>query len=338
MRGERVSQIRKCCVAIVLLVANASVGGGATMFYDDFSDGNAEDGTPVSWSRSSDFRTGDLHVSNGLTLESNGALGVIAADLVLSDTSVRTQVRLSGDGEVIGGNMALISARETDVTNGYYLAGIAPPYLAFISREPGEEPTIAINSVSFNTLDDDVVLQFDVMGGNLSLWVWPAGEPMPDRPTVTVTDGLHEVGSIGLVVAKDNPSAQPASGQFRYVHVADTPIRDLQPGDADQDSDFDQLDLVQIQQAGKYMTGQLATWGEGDWNGAPSGSPGYPPLGDGVFNQLDVVAAQQAAKYMTGSYAAHAPVAVPEPGSLLLLAIGLVAFGVRYKWSSGRRQ
>ena len=45
----------------------------------------------------------------------------------------------------------------------------------------------------------------------------------------------------------------------------------LQAGDADQDLDFDQLDLVQVQIAAKYLTGQAATWGEGDWNGAPGG-------------------------------------------------------------------
>jgi hypothetical protein len=59
-----------------------------------------------------------------------------------------------------------------------------------------------------------------------------------------------------------------------------------------------------VQQAGKYLTGQRATWGEGDWNGAPGGSPDNPPAGDGLFNQLDIVAAQQAAIYLTGWYAA----------------------------------
>ncbi len=43
----------------------------------------------------------------------------------------------------------------------------------------------------------------------------------------------------------------------------------LQAGDADQDLDFDQLDLVKVQIAAKYLTGQAATWGQGDCNGAP---------------------------------------------------------------------
>jgi hypothetical protein len=89
------------------------------------------------------------------------------------------------------------------------------------------------------------------------------------------------------------------------------PVTDLAPdllaGDADQDLDFDQRDLVQVQIGGKYLTGQSATWGEGDWNGAPGGQPGDPPAGDGLFNQADIVAAQQAAAYLTGPYAAVRP-------------------------------
>jgi hypothetical protein len=87
----------------------------------------------------------------------------------------------------------------------------------------------------------------------------------------------------------------------------DAPAGALQAGDADQDLDFDQLDLVQVQIGGKYLTGQAATWGEGDWNGAPGGSVGSPPAGDGLFNQLDIIAAQQAAIYLTGPYAALNP-------------------------------
>ena len=106
----------------------------------------------------------------------------------------------------------------------------------------------------------------------------------------------------------------------------------LQAGDADQDLDFDQLDLVQVQIAGKYLTGQQATWGEGDWNGAPGGSPGSPPAGDGVFNQLDIVAAQQAAIYLTGPYSgvqASAFAPVPEPSSFVLLGMRILALALR---------
>jgi hypothetical protein len=73
------------------------------------------------------------------------------------------------------------------------------------------------------------------------------------------------------------------------------------------DLDFDQLDLVQVLEAGKYRTGQPATWGEGDWNGAPGGSRGNPPQGDGVSDQFDIIAALRPGHFLTGRYAAVRP-------------------------------
>ena len=86
--------------------------------------------------------------------------------------------------------------------------------------------------------------------------------------------------------------------------ITDGPVAQLLAGDADQDLDFDQLDLVKVQVASKYLTGQTATWGEGDWNGAPGGSPANPPAGDGMFNQFDIIAANVAGVYLQGPYAA----------------------------------
>ena len=65
------------------------------------------------------------------------------------------------------------------------------------------------------------------------------------------------------------------------------------PGDANADGLFNQLDIVQVLQAGKYLTGQPAAWSEGDWNG------------DGRFDTLDLVAALQSGGYGQGRLAAH---------------------------------
>ena len=81
----------------------------------------------------------------------------------------------------------------------------------------------------------------------------------------------------------------------------------LRAGDADQDLDFDQLDLVRVQVAGKYLTAQAASWGEGDWDGAPGDRPGEPPTGNGLFDQLDIIAAAANAAYLTGPYVAVQP-------------------------------
>ena len=64
-------------------------------------------------------------------------------------------------------------------------------------------------------------------------------------------------------------------------------------GDANRDLQFDQLDIVQVLQAGKYLTGQPTDWSEGDWNG------------DGVFDQIDIVDALRTDNFLNGLYAAN---------------------------------
>ena len=108
------------------------------------------------------------------------------------------------------------------------------------------------------------------------------------------------------------------------LEVSSTEMPMLQAGDVNQDLSFDQLDLVQVQVAAKYLTGQLATWGEGDWNGAPGGKPGYPPAGDGHFDQLDIVAALASNKYLTGTYNGIDVVSIPEPSTFLLSALAII--------------
>jgi hypothetical protein len=118
---------------------------------------------------------------------------------------------------------------------------------------------------------------------------------------------LSAVTTVRILAATDGPAwlGDDVAGQVGLDNITAVPRPPaLQAGDADQDYDFDQFDLVQVQVAAKYLSGEVATWGEGDWDGAPGGSLGDPPNGDGQFNQFDIVAAQQAAIYLTGPYVA----------------------------------
>ena len=113
----------------------------------------------------------------------------------------------------------------------------------------------------------------------LPIWVWNSTQSFVSRP-----DGVWAF------------SSEAVSGDPQ-----------LQAGDADQDLDFDQFDLIKVQVAAKYLTGQAATWGEGDWDAAPGGKVGAPPTGDGQFSQLDIIAALNNGFYLTGPYAALSP-------------------------------
>jgi hypothetical protein len=138
----------------------------------------------------------------------------------------------------------------------------------------------------------------------------------------TLLPATADRGVYGLVLSMTSPSHLPSAPFFIAFNnglsdedfdsalealEADFEGRshhELLAGDANQDLAFDQLDLIQVQQAAKYLTGQPATWGQGDWNGAPGGRVGMPPVGDGLFNQLDIVAALGAGTYLSGPYAA----------------------------------
>lgn len=125
----------------------------------------------------------------------------------------------------------------------------------------------------------------------------PVNTPREERHASIAPDG-------SLYYTRNWTRGQPPAYIWRSEAETPVSLELLNAGDADQDFDFDQRDLVQVQVAAKYLTGQAATWGDGDWNGAPGGSQGSPPAGDGLFNQLDIIAAQQAATYLTGPYAA----------------------------------
>ena len=101
--------------------------------------------------------------------------------------------------------------------------------------------------------------------------------------SVHVAD-LDGDGDVDVVSASESRSPGPENAIAWYENL---PAR---TGDANRDGEFNQLDIVQVLQAAKYLTGNPATWQGGDWNG------------DGVFDQLDIVAALRTGKYLQGPY------------------------------------
>jgi hypothetical protein len=163
---------------------------------------------------------------------------------------------------------------------------------------------------------------YDSSGPELVLY--RDGEFMGSQPVTIELGNLNDVNNwLGRSNWVNDANLEGSYNEFRIYDEAldeaavaasfeagpDAPIGGavvLQAGDADQDLKFDQRDLVRVQVAAKYLSGTAATWGEGDWNGAPGGEPGSPPPGNGFFDQLDIIAALNGNKYLTGPYAAVA--------------------------------
>ncbi len=127
----------------------------------------------------------------------------------------------------------------------------------------------------------------------------PAGEY---ELTVSVGRGLEFArlggSTVRLILSADQ--------QANELWFAATPLPPpLQGGDANQDRYIDEADLIQALKAGKLATNLPATWSEGDWDGAPGGGTGRPPIGNGKFDQNDFYAINRDL-YRSGKYEPNA--------------------------------
>lgn len=229
------------------------------------------------------------------------------------DTSTESFLRPDSEND----NPAVLSARLLGTDLGSIDFMLTDPS----GRRLGVETTFGKD---LNEIGDGATFRLDT---HSQTFVIPAQEVLPGEYTLAarggetlttsqrlqVTRTLAEPKAEDIVFARDvlhlgtvQPGVPIATVDF-VLSRTQNPAPLLRPGDADQDLDFDQLDLVKVIRGGKYQTGSPATWGEGDWNGGPGGSPGNPPAGDGVFNVLDLIAALKEGIFLTGAYSAAHP-------------------------------
>jgi hypothetical protein len=234
---------------------------------------------------------------------------------------------------VRGGSSSIKAAVPPETENGWGYPGvISPELVAFEDFTPGDEFYGEVWVYDADQ-DSDPLQSF---GSFIEIKFVPIGctsdscqekhrpnfeaDDIPDNQwvklTVTTPPAPEDTDVVQFAVFNFSTGNEPYTVWFDdalFVNLTQCdlngdgqcdPTAGLKAGDADQDLDFDQLDLVQVQVANKYLSGLVATWGEGDWNGAPGGAPGNPPLGDGVFDTRDIIAALQAGTYLTGPYAA----------------------------------
>ena len=99
--------------------------------------------------------------------------------------------------------------------------------------------------------------------------------------------------------AEKNPHGFVAVDEFwRFFQRHVKAPAEYAPGDANEDGEFNSIDIILVLGAGKYETGEPASWAEGDWNG------------DGVFNSSDIIAALGSGHYEQGPYRAARPTGV----------------------------
>src|SRR5687767_4221959 len=154
-----------CCVLTPMFCARAA--SAAEIFLDDFNDGNAGDGSPVTWAPG----LGTWNASSG-DYVATGSIPRVALvpAFDLGDTSARTQARVTGNM-----NAGIALRRPTSLVG--YAGEIRPNGTMAIARVDGAAAPVILGTtvVPFNPVTQDVMLQFDAIDNRLSLWAWRVG-------------------------------------------------------------------------------------------------------------------------------------------------------------------
>ena len=169
-------------------------------FLENFEDGDAMDGDPVSWRIASSFgASGQGEIIDGsYVLVSRGRCTVRSDDSILmNDVSIRVQVRrLSPENDSI-----LVAAHGQEDGRGYMASVNDNGMHLWISTGMSPVPTslsFKLNG-SLNTYQKDINLQFDVVGKKLSLTAWAEGSNKPSRPQLTASaPNLLPPGFVGI--------------------------------------------------------------------------------------------------------------------------------------------
>lgn len=220
--------VQRLCTTLALFVvfsfACSSPAQADPIVRDTFDDGSVSDGTPATWTVVLPQFPGTLDAASGDLIMTPSSRAIVAsiAELEREDVSIRAQARIL-ESSPSGSGVELL-ARGDRATVDAYLAGLDDEGFAYVGRSGDDLPAFASTNTDLRLLEEDVILQFDVFGTELSMWAWKAGEPMPTEPLLSATDGSLTSGEFGFDYFAYEPTSPLGSAVYRYVHVASTHI------------------------------------------------------------------------------------------------------------------
>lgn len=212
-----------CCLTNKVAAQDPCLDIASTVFCDDFSDGNHTDGMPANWQLMTNLGTLGTAVSSSgdlLLTQPNTDPQVAYAGEVLTDMSIRSQFRqIEGSGPI-----AVMGRLDVTGRNAYQ-GGIDTndnPTTIYLTRNDNRTATTLTSKITdLNPDIEDIVLQLDIIGDDLSLYAWRAGEAMPAEPSLTRNIRGGYTSGVAAVLLD---SGSRHSAAFRHVQVATTSL------------------------------------------------------------------------------------------------------------------
>lgn len=232
-------------VMMLMIIAAPSAWAGKA-FLDDFEDGNATDGSPVTWAAyTPPFDLGSRTVVDGsyVLTPSDTPIpyyGPYYAETdsfveggVYRDVSIYAVVSVSqSDGYSVGFNardpLTVFPPTHEPVSEAFLTAalqyipesGIQSVTIGYVC---GWECSGRLTSTPTQLAAHatDVHLQFDVFGDFAELFAWADGESKPSRPTTRarVPGNIASEGAVGVWYGAGIPPYETGSASFRFVEV-----------------------------------------------------------------------------------------------------------------------
>lgn len=245
---------------LMVLCSSAAAQIPGISFYDDFSDGDPADGVPVNWVPGPGT-DGSGYI---LTPEGLNAHGAVAADrnglaYIYGDVSITAHIRRISDHTNDEWVSGFVCRWSEGPTGGYWIEVRAPNRFLFGHRD---RYILRSAGLPFNVDEREFMIRVDAVGDQLNAWCWPAGEPMPQEPQISLFDSVAPEGVVSLY-----SSTQGGQAIFRSVEVISL---ELPVVDFNGDGKVDIEDLLRL----------IEYWGQDE--------PSVDLSGDGTVDEKDL--------------------------------------------------
>ncbi len=243
--------------ALATLVAAISTPEFAQDWLDNFTDGSATDGSPVSWVETPAF--GSTFEVNGsdlvITMNTESPVPTISSTRVMNffpaGASVRARmVATNGPGRYTvafadnkAGIRGYVASLSTCGPSGGTLELFRGDVLGFID-------VLGTIPMPYGPLEEFIV-QLDVFDGVVSARAWRPGEPFPTDPMISAPDDTYPEG-VASIATQDfgggNSCTAPgdrtdSTTHVRYAQASATPLTHSSAGDFNADGIQDFFDV-----------------------------------------------------------------------------------------------